>query len=118
MDLKKTETANGIPVLELAGSIYMGDDCRRLEREVDEIISHNQAHVILDFSGVSYLDSSGIGSLVKSFSKLKKAGGALRLAGVREMVSGVLKLTRVDTVIGVYPNVNAACEDFAPTREN
>jgi anti-sigma B factor antagonist len=114
MDLKKSQTANGIPVLELAGSIYMGDDCRRMEREVEELISQSQPRVILDFSGVVYLDSSGIGSLVKSLSKLKKAGGAMRLAGVQGMVEGVLKLTRVNTVIGLYPNVTAASEDFPP----
>jgi anti-sigma B factor antagonist len=118
MDLKKSQTANGIPVLILEGSIYMGDDCRRMEKELEDLIAANQPRVILDFTGVMYLDSSGIGTLVKSLSKLKKAGGSMRLAGVQGMVEGVLKLTRVNTVIGLYPNVAAASEDFAPAGGN
>ena len=62
--------------------------------------------------------ASGIGALVKCFSKLKKSGGALRLAGVKGMVEGVLKLTRVNTVIGTYPTADAASEDFPPANQS
>ena len=74
--------------------------------------------IVLDLARVTYMDSSGIGALVKCFSKLKKSGGALRLAGVKGMVEGVLKLTRVNTVIGTYPTADAASEDFPPANQS
>lgn len=118
MDLKRKEHDNGIAVYEMTGSIYMGDDCRRMEAEIDRLISEHQVRVIFDFSGVDYLDSSGVGALVKCFSKLKKSGGQLRLAGVKGMVEGVLKLTRVNTVIGTFPDAVAAAKDFPTAGQN
>ena len=50
---------------------------------------------------MSYVDSSGIGTLVGSFGQCKKGGGALRLTGVRDNILHVMKLTRVDEVIPV-----------------
>ena len=103
--------------MEFTDSIRMGDDCRRLEQEVDQLISQKETRVIFDLSDVSYLDSSGIGSIVKCLSRLKKSGGELRLAGVKGMVEGVLKLTRVNTVVEIFSTATEASEGFPPARQ-
>lgn len=98
--------------MEISDSIKMGDDCQRIEKEVDQLISRNETRVIFDLSAVSYLDSSAIGCIVKCLSRLKQSGGELRLSGVKGMVEGVLKLTRVNTVIGIFPTASDASENF------
>jgi anti-anti-sigma factor len=105
LEIKKKEIKPGIVVLELTGRITMGPDCWQIEKEVGQLLSQNQRHIILDLSGISIVDSTGIGQIVRCLSKLKNSGGSLRLAGLKGMVEGVFKITRVDQAIGIYPTV-------------
>jgi len=107
----------GIVVLKMTGSIRVGPTCRQIEHMVDDMIRRQQTQVIFDLSGVSFIDSSGIGTFVKCLVKLKKLGGTLRLTGVKGMVEGVLKLTQIDRVLGVYPTESAAVKDLGGISE-
>jgi anti-anti-sigma factor len=103
LEIKKKEIKPGIVVLELVGRITMGPDCWQVEQEVQKLINQNEKHIILDLTGISMVDSTGIGQIVKCLCKLKNSGGTLRLAGLKGMVQGVFKITKVDQVIGIYP---------------
>jgi anti-sigma B factor antagonist len=96
----------------MTGSIRMGPNCQQIEQAVDEIIRRHETCAIFDLSGVSFIDSSGVGTLVRSLTKLKKLGGTLRLTGVKGMVEGVLKLTQVDRVLEIYPTAAEASKDL------
>jgi anti-sigma B factor antagonist len=104
----------GVVVLEMTGSIRLGPNCQQIDQVVDGMIRRHQTRIIFDLSGVSFIDSSGIGTLVKCLVKLKKLGGTLRLTGVKGMVEGVLKLTQIDRVLGVYPTASEALRDLPP----
>lgn len=112
MKLIKKEIKPGIVAFELSGNIRMGSECQQIGQEVQEAIQRNQKRVILDLSQVEQIDSAGIGKVVQCFSLLTKAGGSLRLAGVKGMVETVLKLTQVHKVIGIYPTAADAAENF------
>jgi len=102
----------GVAVLEMKGSIHSGPDCQRIEHELEALLRESKTHVIFDLSGVTHIDSAAVGTIVTCFSRLKRCGGALRLAGVRGMVEGTLKLTQVHRVIGLYPTASAAAADL------
>jgi anti-sigma B factor antagonist len=112
MELKRKQIKPGVAVLEMRGRILMGPDCKIIEKEIDELIAANETRVIFDLSGVSQIDSAGVGQVVKSFTRLKKSGGELRLAGVTGMLDGVFKMTQVHKVIGMYPTPSDASEAF------
>ncbi len=114
MRFTKKQIRPGVVVLEMTGSIRMGPDCQQIEQAVDEIIHRHETSAIFDLSGVSYVDSSGVGTIVKALTKLKKLGGTLRLSGVKDMVEGVLKLTQIDRVIEIYPTAAEASQDLPP----
>ena len=114
MNLKRKDGESGIVVLEMFGNIRMGGDCQRISQEVDQLVVKKQSLVIFDFSQVDYLDSAGIGTLVSCLTKLRNAGGDLRLAGLKPMVAGVFKLTKIDTIIGIFPSVAEASQNFSP----
>ena len=116
MNLKKKQIGPGIVVLEMTDRIASGRDCQRIHEEVDLLIRENQTRVIFDFSKVHYIDSAAVGSIVRSLCSLKNCGGTLRLAGVKGMVQGVLRLTHVDRVIGIYPTVVDASQDSPPSQ--
>ena len=108
------EIAPGIPAFELSGSIHTGPECKRLEQALDERLSQNQTHIIWDFTKVTHIDSSVIGLIVKSHTRLKKMGGELRLVVAGGMVEKVLKLTQVSRVIHLYPTADEASTNFLP----
>ena len=100
----------GVAVLEMKGSIHSGPDCQRVEHELDTLLRESKTHVIFDLTGVTHIDSAAVGTIVTCFSRLKRSGGALRLAGARGMVEGTLKLTQVHRVIGMYPTASDAAD--------
>lgn len=75
LDIKDKGIEPDILVLELKGKIILGNDSKRLEWRVDECLKQNQKKVIFDLSGVTSLDSTGIGIITFCYGKLKQAGG-------------------------------------------
>ncbi len=118
MDFAKRTLHPGVTVLEMKGSIHCGPECARLEREVDGMIAAQQTRVIFDMAGVTHADSAAIGSIVRCFTKLKSAGGALRIASAHPMVEHSLKLTKVDMLIDLFPTADQAAKGFAGRQES
>lgn len=118
MNLKKKEIGPGIVVLEMTDRIGSGRDCQRIQEEIELLIRENQKRVIFDLSGVHFIDSAAVGCIVLSFGRLRNSGGTLRLAGVKGMVEGVLKLTHIDRVIGIYPTAMDASQDSSPAQSS
>ncbi len=108
----------GLIALEMKGSIHSGPECARLEREVDSMIAVRETRVIFDMAGVTHADSAAIGAIVRCVSKLKNAGGGLRIAALRiaaaqAMITYSLKLAKLDRLIEMFPSVDQAAQDFA-----
>ena len=114
MEFVKKQVGPGVVAFEIAGSIRMGPNCQQIEKQVDEVIRQNEKWVIFDLSRVTFIDSSCVGTLVIALSRLKKAGGTLRLTGVKDMVEGVLKLTQATKIIETYRTVAEAARDLPP----
>ncbi len=114
MEFTKKQIRPGAVVLEMTGSIRIGPNCQEIEQVVDDLIRRHETQVIFDLSGVPFVDSSGIGTIVRCLTKLKKLGGTLRLTGVKGMVEGVFKLTQIDRVIEIYPTASLASQDLPP----
>ena len=116
MEITRKELNPGVVTLELKGPLQMGVECKRLEIAVDELLRENRTRVVLDLSAVSKLDSGGLGKIVNCLSRLKVAGGTLRLAGVTGMIEGILRLTQVDRLMKVYPTALEASESFSDAQ--
>lgn len=102
----------GCTVVEVRGEIDM-DTVPMLEDFLREVVDAGARHVVLDFAGVTFLDSSGLILLVELLDRLRVRGGRLCLARVREPVRIVLVLSALDKVLDVYETVEAA-EDEMP----
>ena len=112
MKYSRKQIEPGIVVLEMAGRFMMGPDCQQVDREIEEHILRSEKSIIFDLTAVEHVDSAAVGQIVKCYSRLKKSGGTLRLAGPCKMVERVLTLTQVYRVIQTYPTVEDAAKDF------
>lgn len=112
MQINRKDLSSGVVLLELQGPLQSGVECLRLEHAMDELLRENQTRVVLDFANVAKVDSAGVGRIVKCLSRLKIAGGTMRLSGVTGMVCGILKLTKVDRLVKIYPTAKEAADSF------
>jgi len=97
-------------VVEILGKIVFGPECQQIEWLIADLLGQDEKKIIFDISGVSQIDSTGVGIIVMCFGKMKKAGGDLRVAGAKGIVEEVLKMTKVDSIISLYPTAAAAVE--------
>ena len=114
LQITKKQIAPGIVVLELAGPSHMGPACHQISQHVEEHLGRSENWVIFDLSKATFLDSGGLGEIVRCFSKMKKSGGSLRLAGAQGMIATVIKITKVDKVIEMFPTAGEAAVNFRP----
>lgn len=112
MDIQRKQLRPGVAALEMSGRILMGPDCQLMEKEVEQALAQGDKRIVFDLTRVVQIDSAGVGKIVMCFTRLKKSGGDLRLAGVKGMLDGVFKMTQVHKVIGMYPTTKEAAENF------
>jgi anti-sigma B factor antagonist len=91
-------------VLELSGPITLSS----LFPLKDTLGTVTQHLTILDVSQVPYIDSAGLGTVLMFYVSAQKNGRKLALAGVTERVLSLIRMTRVDTVLSMFPSVEAA----------
>jgi anti-sigma B factor antagonist len=118
MDLSLTErTKEGIVILDLKGQVVAGDGADRLRDRIKVLAEEGRVNAILNLAEVDYIDSSGLGALVMSFSAFRKQDGALKLLNLTRRNVGLLVLTKLETVFEVFDDEQSAVNSFFPNRE-
>ena len=112
LNIEKQQAANGVTVLKITGRVSLGRDSQQIEWQVNDLLKANQNRVVFDLSGVNHMDSTGIGIMMMCSARLKKAGGDLRVAGATGLVGDVLRLTKVDAILGMHDTTDAAVKAF------
>ena len=109
LGIQTRELPPDIVVLEITGRITIGRECKQLEWAADRLVREKQQKkIIFDLSGVTHLDSTGVGILVMSAGQVKEAGGELRLAGANKHIEHLLKVTSIDKLVTWKPSVTEA----------
>ncbi|MBI4877310.1 MAG: STAS domain-containing protein [Acidobacteria bacterium] len=103
---------DGIAVIRLAGRIMLGQESARIETLTRELLAAGRRKLILDVSGVTHIDSTGIGRFISSLNQTMQAGGQLLLAGAGGVVRDGFRVTRLDTVFQFAPDVETAATRF------
>src|SRR2546429_9764487 len=96
-----TRIVDGIAVLDCAGRIVFGDESSLLRDTAKKMINENK-RIVLNLSGVSYIDSGGLGNLVLLFTTTPKKGGSIKMANLKERGGDPLQNTKQLAVFEVY----------------
>ena len=94
----------GSVVVAFTGEVDLEHSPRAREILLEQV--GRKRRVLVDLSGVDYIDSSGIASLVEAFQKAKKAGTGFALAAPNAAALRVLELARLDRVFKIFPSVD------------
>ncbi|MBT8228089.1 MAG: STAS domain-containing protein [Dactylosporangium sp.] len=102
-----TRVAGGCTVLTVGGEVDVYTAPRLRERLID-LFEQGSRRVVVDLSGVEFLDSTGLGVLVGALKRLRAASGALGLVCPHERLLKVFRITALDRVFSLYNTVEAA----------
>src|SRR3984957_5448128 len=108
LGIERVDGEGSISVVVLRGKLMLGADCRQLEAVIPELLSEGRTKLIFDMSGLTHIDSTGIGRFIDTYSRLAKVSGKMRLAGASGAVRDSFRVTRLDTVFAFFPTVEEA----------
>jgi anti-sigma B factor antagonist len=107
----ETRNRGEVIVVHCQGRIVYRDEAAALSRLVGEVLQHTNK-LVLDLSGVSSMDSAGIGELALLQTWAQEKNAELKCSGPNTLVMTLLSLTNLDQVLEVHPSVDAALESF------
>ena len=101
-----------VSVLILSGELTLDDGDIAFGRYVDQMIEAGRRQFVIDLSGVTYIDSAGVGMLVAESKRVTQHGGAMRLARLTARSHHLLAMLKLKFVFEVYDEVDAAVRSF------
>jgi len=107
-----TRTVGDVQILDCSGKITLGEGTMAIRNKVREVLKEGGKKIILNLSDVNYIDSSGIGELVSTFTTVTNAGGQLKLLNLTKKIQELLAITKLLTVFSVYQSDQEAVASF------
>lgn len=112
-ELNITERQAGdVTVLDMSGKITIGEGSVSLRTAVRRLLEEGKRRILLNLAGVGYIDSSGIGELVSSYTAINKEGGQLKLLNLTQKLQDLLTITKLLTVFDVYDSEAEALNSY------
>jgi anti-sigma B factor antagonist len=112
--MKITERKSGdVTVLDIEGKILLGEGDVQLKRKIDELVERNEIKVVLNLEQVPYMDSGGLGEIVRSYTTATRAGGNLKLLHATKRISDLLTITKLITVFEIFDDEASAVSSFS-----
>lgn len=104
----KVRRVGAATVLDLEGPLLVGEAERTCRDSVREQVDAGARKLAINLSGVPYMDSSGIGALVRIFTAVQQVGGRCRFYGATKKGRQLLKMVRLDTVLELVEDEESA----------
>src|SRR5688500_20179498 len=94
--------AGDVTILDLDGKVTIGEGSVALRNAIRRLLGDGKNKILMNLGGVGYIDSSGIGELVSSFTAVNKEGGTLKLLNLTQKNQDLLAITKLLTDIDIY----------------
>jgi len=101
-----------VTVLDVSGKITSTDSDGRLKEKVTGLVTEGHKKLVLNLSGVSFVDSSGLGETVACYTTAKGKGGEVKLAGATKRIKDLLVMTKLVTVFDSHDTLDGAIAAF------
>jgi len=107
---------DSITVLDVRGRLVLGPETAHLREKVREVTAAGRTRIILKLEGVSYIDSSGLSTLLGCLVSTRKLGGELKLSHLTTRVRDLLQITHLTMIFETYNSVEEARRSFENPR--
>jgi anti-sigma B factor antagonist len=112
VNVRQTER---VALVELTGR-FTSFETKAFRDMIQGLVKQGQTNIVLNLSALDYLDSSGVGELVRNYMTIVKKGGAMKVVGLAPKVEEILKVTQLYQVFPEFPDEASALESF-PTEQ-
>jgi len=107
-----TRKVEDVRIVDISGQIVLGQETGLLRNAVHDLVSQGEKKIILNLAEVSYIDSSGLGELIASYTTVRNQGGQLKLLNLSKKVHDLLLITKLYTIFDVKENEFLAVKSF------
>jgi anti-sigma B factor antagonist len=107
-----TREVSHVTIVDITGRITLGEETGKLRDTIRQLISEGKKKIVLNLALVDYIDSSGVGELVSSFTTVRNSGGELKLLSLTKKVQDILNVTKLYTVFDVKEDEFTAVKSF------
>jgi anti-sigma B factor antagonist len=108
-----TRESEGVTIVDFRGRIAFGSGNTQLRETVANLVAGGKRKVLLNLKEVDFVDSSGIGEMVKGHMALRKNGGQLKLCSLTKTVSDLLQATSLNKIFDIHPDEASAVKAFS-----
>jgi anti-sigma B factor antagonist len=108
-----TRKRGDIIIIDVEGMILLGEGDIEIKQAVDELLKQGHKRILLNLAKVPYLDSTGLGEIIRCFTTLRKNGGHFKLLSPNKRVIDLLSITNLLNVFDCFDNESTAIMSFS-----
>jgi len=102
-----------VTILDLHGKMLIGDGDDALRDALTKVVDGGHKKIVLNLGDVPYVDSAGLGEIVRSYTTVINKGGKLKLLNLTKKLEDLLSITKLLTVFETYDNEGEAVKSFS-----
>ena len=103
---------NDVTILDIHGKLTLGEGDELLRDKVNSLVHQGRKKIILNLAEVPYIDSAGLGEIVRTYTTVSRQGGSLKLLNLTKKVHDLLQITKLYTVFDIKDDEAAAVQAF------
>ena len=107
-----TKDDGDVTIITVQGDLVIGDAETHFKKTVTRLLEEGRIHLLVDMAGVGFLDSSGLGALVRALTNSQKEGGQTKLLHAGPQIRKLLQMTKLDSVFELHEDMEAAVSSF------
>jgi anti-sigma B factor antagonist len=102
-----------VAILDLKGRMTLGEGDELLKDKVNSLVQQGYKNLLLNLEGVPYIDSAGLGEIVRTYTTVSRQGGKLKLLNLTKRIEDLLSITKLLTVFETYESEQEAIRSFS-----
>ena len=102
-----------IMILDIKGKITLGEGDEVLKDKINSLILQNKKRILLNLADVPYIDSAGLGEIVRTYTTVSRQGGQLKLVNLTKRITDLLMITKLLTVFETFDVEQDALKSFS-----
>ena len=108
------QRVNGdVTILDLKGKMTLGEGDELLKEKINGLLQQGHKNLVLNLEGVPYIDSAGLGEVVRTYTTVSRQGGKLKLLNLTKRIQDLLAITKLLTVFETFDNEQDAVRSFS-----
>ncbi len=106
-----------VVLLDVKGRITMGEGDELLKDKVNSLVNQGHKKIVLNLAEVPYIDSAGLGEIVRTYTTVSRQGGSLKLLSLTKRITDLLSITKLLTVFETFDSENEAVRSFSASAK-